>query len=77
MEQETDVSITMTNDVMRYVYERYPNLTCGDYIAFASVLTHNVAKWVGDTMKTNPKEIENLIFSQVIQLDILEGGKSE
>lgn len=72
MQDETDISIRMADDALRYIYEHYPNLTCGDYLSFASVLTHNVAKWIADSMKVNVEEVENVIFSQCIQLEMLE-----
>lgn len=77
MEYETDVSIKMASDALNYIYKNYPDLTCGDYISFASVLTHNVAKWIADSMKTDVKEVENVIFSQCIQLDILEDNNDD
>ena len=77
MTDETDVSIRMAEDAIKYIYTNYPNLTCGDYIAFSSVLVHNVAKWIAETMHTDVKEIENIIFSQVIQLEVLEKDAHE
>lgn len=77
MEQDKDISVLMADDALKYIYEKYPNLTCGDYLSFSSVLTYNVAQWIANSMKTDIKEVINVIFSQCIQLEMLKEGEEE
>lgn len=75
MEQEKDISVVMADDALTYIYKKYPNLTCGDYMSFASVLNYNIAQWVAKSMGVDLKEVINVLFSQAIQLEMLGEGE--
>ena len=77
MEQEKDISVVMADDVLKYMYEKYPNLTCGDYMSFASVLSFNIAQWVARSMNVDVKEVVNVLFSQCIQLEMLSEDEKD
>ncbi len=77
MEQEKDISIVMADDALNYVYNKYPNLTCGDYLSFASVMCYNVAQWIAKSMNIDVKEVANVLFSQCIQLEMLKEGEEK
>lgn len=77
MEYEKDISIEMAEDALTYIYNKYPNLSCGEYMSFASVLTHSVAKWIARSMDTSVKEVDSVIFAQCIQLEMLEEKKDD
>ena len=77
MEQDIDVSVKMANDTLQYIYNKYPNLTCGDYMSFASVLTYTVAQWIAKSMDADIKEVINVLFAQCIQLEMLGEGEDK
>lgn len=77
MESDKDISIVMADDALRYIYGKYPNLTCGDYVSFASVLVYDTAQWIASSMGVDTKEVVNVMFSQCIQLEMLNKGEED
>lgn len=78
MVDEKDISVIMADDALKYIYDKYPNLTCGDYLSFTSVLGYNVAQWLAKSMGIDTKEVINVLMAQTIQLDMLrEDEKSD
>lgn len=75
MDDNRDISIIMAEDAINYIAEKYPNLTCGDYLSFQSVMCHMVAKWIAKSMNVDINEVINVILAQCIQFAMLEDGE--
>ena len=75
MEYEKSVSQEMAEDALRYIYDKYPDLSCGEYMEFSSRLQVDVAHWLAKSLNKKPKEVLDAMLSVAIQIDIIENGE--
>jgi len=71
MDEDTDISILIADKILKYIYDNYQGITCGDYISICSVLCFNVSQWIGKSMGEKPDEIFNAIMCGAIRLEKL------
>lgn len=76
-EEYDNISSKMAEDALRYIYEKYPNLSCGEYMEFSARLVTDVAHWIGASMGEAPKDVLNALLSMAIQIDIIENGETK
>ena len=78
MDEEFDnISAKMADDAIRYIYEKYPNLSCGEYMEFSARLATYIAHWIGKSMGESPRDVLNALLSMAIQIDIVENGEEK
>lgn len=77
MESDSDISVDMAYDAIKYIYNTYPDLSCREYMDCASLISILVSRWVGEIMNKKSEEVLNDLLSKTIQMDILERKMSE
>ncbi|MCK9577834.1 MAG: hypothetical protein M0R51_18150 [Clostridia bacterium] len=69
MSCEGEVAIEVVDDIIQYIYNKYPKLSCGDYISIASLFSYNVGTWVSKSMNESPAQVLVAVINGIASLD--------